>query len=119
MHERTKKTSIPTDVKRRVWSRDHERCIFCRRWVTWHNACAHVVNRSQGGLGVDENIITACPICHNEMDNGKDSASYRNAAIRYMQELYEGWTRESVTFKKGENNERKYGKSYRISKRDV
>lgn len=100
--KRTKAVAIPKEVKESVWERDGERCIFCRRWVTVHCANAHVINRSQGGLGIVQNIITACPDCHRELDNGVLAKMYRDRAIEYMREQYEGWTRDSVTYKKGE-----------------
>ena len=102
MHRRTKATNIPQDVKRAVYKRDRERCVLCGGWVTPECANAHVINRSQGGLGVEQNIITACWRCHNEMDNGKSGTELRKKAVEYLKSKYDGWTRESVTYRKGE-----------------
>lgn len=89
-------------MKAKVYRRDGQRCIFCGQLVTEADACAHVINRSQGGLGIEENIITVCPDCHRELDNGRMTTLLRETAINYMKTMYEGWNREKVTYRKGE-----------------
>lgn len=66
-HKETKATSIPMEVKRRVWARDKGRCIVCGAPGLPN---AHYIRRSQGGLGIEENIVTLCPQCHHDFDNG-------------------------------------------------
>ena len=68
MHKRTKAVAIPPKVKKDVEERDNHECIFCHS----SNARgeAHYINRSQGGLGIPQNLLTTCPYCHREMDNG-------------------------------------------------
>lgn len=103
MHKRTKAVAIPTYVKEIVWERDLQSCIFCMKWVPMECANAHVVNRSQGGLGVEQNIITACYQCHSALDNGRETKMYREYAKTYLKRLYPDWTEESVKYMKGES----------------
>ena len=69
MNKRTRAVSIPTKVKRQVEERDHGLCIFCGRPGKGE---AHFISRAQGGLGIEENLITACRECHDRMDNSTD-----------------------------------------------
>lgn len=98
MHKRTKALAISAQTKRIVYERDGGLCIFCGRPG---DPVAHVLRRSRGGLGVPENIVTACAACHREFDEGRRSAEMMQTAIAYMENLYPGWSREKVTYKKG------------------
>ena len=59
MHKMTKATSIPKSVKEAVYERDGGRCILCGR--NNGEPVAHVIRRSQGGKGIEQNIVTLCP----------------------------------------------------------
>lgn len=98
-HKRTKFTAISPEVKQRVLERDKV-CIICG---SYGFPVCHVVNRSQGGEGIEQNIVTLCPRCHNEMDNGKDGKIYRETCEEYLKMHYPGWTRESVKYDKWRN----------------
>lgn len=96
-HKRTKATAIPMEVKRAVWERDHHRCVLCGQpGDPW----CHLVPRSQGGLGVEQNIVTLCFSCHMEMDNGKTGKVKRQIVEAYLREHYPNWSREEVTYNK-------------------
>ena len=45
-------------------------CVFCGAAapseLAWSNA--HYIARSQGGLGIEQNGLTLCPICHRKYD---------------------------------------------------
>ena len=97
MHKRTKATSIPPEVKQAVGSRDNWTCIVCG---SRGDPIAHVVNRSQGGMGVEENIVTLCTTCHREMDNGMNGPMLRAICEAYLREKYIGWSREKVIYDK-------------------
>ena len=102
MHRETQATAISNSVKLAVYIRDGERCILCKRPVHWSCACAHVVRRSQGGKGVEQNVVTLCPACHRETDEGPMSKANMRDIIKYITDLYPGWTRAQVTYKKGD-----------------
>ena len=74
--KRSKACDISQKVKELVWDRDEHKCIICGRYVPKTCANAHFIKRSQGGLGIPENVVTLCPQCHYEEDFGKDSKVY-------------------------------------------
>ena len=73
--KRTKACDISKSVKDKVWLRDNNQCIICHNINAMPNA--HFIRRSQGGLGIEENIVTLCFRCHHEFDNGKNAKYYR------------------------------------------
>ena len=100
MRRETKATAIPASVKRAVWCRDRGECVIC--------SCpgepnAHIVRRSQGGRGIEQNIVTLCRRCHREMDEGRHAKIYKEMVIKYISDLYPGWSEESVKYHKGGN----------------
>lgn len=100
-HKQTKKTDIPKKVKIAVWNRDNYRCIFCNEQVEWNYANAHFIPRSAGGLGIEENIFTACENCHREQDNGLNTIEYTLEAEEYLRAYYgSNWTKEKLIYKK-------------------
>lgn len=100
VHRQTKATAIPKKVKEIVWERDKHRCIFCHKEVGIFYANAHFVPRSAGGLGVPENIFTACEDCHTEQDNGMNTEIYDSIAEEYLKSKYPNWNREELIYKK-------------------
>lgn len=108
MHKETKATAIPERVKDAVRARDKGRCVLCGYQGDPH---CHVVRRSAGGLGVEENIVTLCPRCHSAFDEGhfldrlnplgfSSRAEIKAFIYEYMESLYPGWTPEKVTYRK-------------------
>lgn len=97
--KRARATDISFKTKQNVWERDGERCIFCGRHDAMPNA--HIVSRAQGGLGIEENIVTACVSCHYKMDNSAERKQYLEQAEAYLRVHYPGWKREDMVYKKG------------------
>lgn len=101
--KRTKACEISPKVRAAVEKRDSINgvpcCIFCGS----SNARgeAHIVRRSQGGLGIPQNILTVCRHCHREFDEGKYREMYMNRAISYMKEHYPDWNISDLVYKKG------------------
>ena len=69
---RAKACAISQPVRERVYSRDGWQCIFngpkCE-----HNRMltpAHVLSAAHGGMGIEQNLVTACIPCHHIFDNG-------------------------------------------------
>ena len=105
MRAETAATSIPRSVRVAVWLRDGGECIICRRPVPVECACAHIVRRSQGGLGIEKNVVTLCPICHRELDEGKDADVFMAMVLAHIKEYFPDWKREQCIYHKGGNNE--------------
>lgn len=95
--KRTKACEIPPEVRRKVEERDGGCCIFCGRPGRGE---AHLVNRSQAGLGIEENIITVCRACHNFMDNGLSTPLYRAKAEEYLKSKYPNWDKRKLVYNK-------------------
>ena len=96
--KRSKATDIPQSVKIIVYARDEGLCILCGRPGLPN---AHYVARAQGGLGMEENIITACPVCHQRLDNSTDRKRMKLIAAEYLREKYPGWDERNLVYRKG------------------
>ena len=96
--KRAKACDITQAVKRQVWERDQECCIFCGNPYAMPNA--HFISRSQGGLGIEENILTLCNDCHRRYDQTTDRKQMREFFKDYLQSKYEGWSESNLTYKK-------------------
>ena len=102
-HNRTKATEIQKNVKEIIWLRDNRRCIFCGKYVEKFYANAHFVPRSAGGLGIEQNIFTACPTCHSAQDNGLDTEKYDKEAERHLRNCYSDWDINKLIYRKEKN----------------
>lgn len=107
MKERTMALSIPLEVKKAVAERDscegHPCCILCGRPaplsypLAYSNA--HYISRAQGGLGIEENILTLCPGCHRDYD-GRMRNELRPILTGYLKEKYGNWSEDNLVFRK-------------------
>lgn len=113
MHGETKRTAIPPAVKAAVAERDSIDgwccCIVCGSPNAAPNA--HIVRRSHGGMGVEQNIVSLCPRCHRAFDEGEGIKTllplgFRNREdiaeyiIEYIKQFYPGWTEAGVTYRR-------------------
>lgn len=97
MTERTKALSISKEVKRKVYERDGGCCILCGRRG---NPEAHYIPRSQGGLGIEENIVTLCRRCHHRLDQTTERADLLPLVAEYLDEHYPNFTDDKRRYKK-------------------
>ena len=98
MHRQTKYTNISPAVKRAVYLRDNGGCILCGRpGDTW----CHVISRSQGGLGIEQNVVTLCLDCHRAYDQGLERQALYVRIVAYLKGFYPGWNRQDMIYKKG------------------
>jgi 5-methylcytosine-specific restriction endonuclease McrA len=95
--KRSKACDIPQKVREIVGERDGHCCIVCGRQGVPN---AHYISRARGGLGIPQNIVTLCPRCHNEYDNGKERAKYKVVIKDYLQAHYDGWNEEDLIYRK-------------------
>lgn len=97
-HARSKATDIPDRVKRIVRDRDHGVCIICgRRGDPW----CHYIPRSQGGLGIEQNIVTLCPWCHVAYDATVDRKVIGEHIREYLMEQYPDWDESKLIYRNG------------------
>lgn len=95
-----KACEIPKYVKKKVHIRDKGRCIFCGKYVDVSKSCCHLIPRSLGGLGIEENIFTACDDCHREQDNGFNTKVFDAEAEKYLKNCYEDWNKANLIYRK-------------------
>ena len=96
--KQAKACDIPKKVKDIVWERDNRQCIICGSRMAMPNS--HVVRRSQGGLGVPENIVTMCQRCHDMYDQYIDRNSMESYIENYLKSKYPGWDKQNLIYKK-------------------
>lgn len=98
MHKRTKACSIKAAVKKKVEERDGHCCIFCCRRGKGE---AHVISRAHGGLGIEQNLVTACRECHHALDNSLSRPVMLEIAKQHLKAFYPDWSADAVIYKKG------------------
>lgn len=98
--KRAKATDISMSVKKKVWERDNHCCVICgNNYNVMPNA--HYISRSKGGLGIEENIFTACTRltendCHYKFDAygiGRDKVK------EYLKSKYPNWNENKLYYK--------------------
>ena len=99
MRRSTKALAISKSVKEAVYRRDGGCCVLCGSPYGEPNA--HYIARSQGGLGIEKNVVTLCAWCHREYDQ-----TYRRKAIReelrgYLMSRYPDWDERDLIYRKG------------------
>lgn len=97
MHKRTKACSISKKTKQIVYKRDKGLCIFCGAPGLPE---AHYIPRSHGGLGIPENIVTACRLCHDKMDNSTERKKMLQQAAEHLESFYPDWNEKELVYNK-------------------
>lgn len=98
MHRETKATSIPVAVKAEVWRRDFGRCVLCGA-INAGPHC-HYIRRSQGGLGISENIWTGCQRCHTAFDSEASDGPLHQEVKAYLKGWYKDWDESRLIYRK-------------------
>ena len=104
--KRSKATDISMAVKKKVWERDNGRCVVCgNNYNVMPNA--HYISRSNGGLGIEQNVVTLCTEltdnkCHRKYDFGtKEEKELIGSIIKeYLKSKYDNWNEETLIYKK-------------------
>ena len=105
--KKSKATDIPMSVKKKVFERDKGRCVVCgNAYNVMPNA--HIVPRTQNGLGIETNVVTMCtPLttnrCHQKYDQGtqKEREEIDRIVVAYMKSIYgDSWCKEDQIYKK-------------------
>lgn len=94
-HRETQFTDIDRKVKEEVHERDHYCCVVCGKQGLPNS---HIIRRSQGGLGIKENIVTHCLRCHTKYDSG--DIEVRTVTKDYIRKLYPDFSDEQRRYKK-------------------
>lgn len=100
-HKRTRACEITKEVRQAVAIRDRGRCIICGIPVPVSCSNSHFIKRSQGGLGIPENIVTMCPKCHYEYDFGQNTKLYEQLTENHLKNIYgANWDKSKLVYKK-------------------
>lgn len=107
--KRGKATDIPMSVKKKVFERDNGCCVVCgNNYNVMPNA--HYIRRSKGGLGIEQNVFTACTEltenkCHRKYDFGtrEEQEKIEYKIKKYLQSKYEDWNEDDLVYKKWGN----------------
>ena len=95
--KRTKALDISQATREKVYQRDNGRCIFCHSHGIPN---AHFIPRSDSGLGISQNIITACKGCHYDLDMTIKRKEMLQIARKHLDRFYPDFTDEMRRYKK-------------------
>jgi 5-methylcytosine-specific restriction endonuclease McrA len=101
---RTLATDISQKVRAKVFERDNGCCIICGARADDY---AHVISKAPSGigsgLGIPENVVCLCRICHTRYDSRKKHITTEDdiKIAEYMTEQYNGWNKMNLVYKKG------------------
>ena len=99
--KRAKAVDIPTSVRKKVLVRDKGFCVVCGQPGIPNS---HYIKRSQGGLGIEQNVVCMCVKCHNAYDNGNDKMKTKmihDKVKKYLKRQYKDWKEDNLYYKKG------------------
>lgn len=97
MHKRTRALDISRAVKLRVYERDGGQCVLCGRPGVPN---AHYISRAHGGLGIEENILTLCPECHDRYDHTDERREIKEELREYLESIYENFDEKKLIYRK-------------------
>lgn len=113
MHKRTKYLKYDKETAMKVIERQEHECLFCKMGyhIEKQNLSnlefnvydiAHFINRSQGGLGVEENLVLLCRFHHHHLDNSNKGLRKEMLMImeEYLKQCYPEWNKEKLVYKK-------------------
>jgi len=105
MKKRTIALQFDRDIIRKIMERDNGKCIFCSEYgIAPHDNrmldICHVVNKSQGGLGIEQNGVVGCRYHHHLLDNSSQNKEFRDFAESYLKSFYPDWNKKNVTYDK-------------------
>lgn len=93
-------TNITAEVRQKVYDRDSIQgtpcCVVCG---SPHNIeIAHYINRSQGGMGIPQNLVCLCGECHRKEHNSVKEI--RESMRVYLMGLYDRWSESDLIYDK-------------------
>ena len=105
--------NFPKETCELIAERDGNECLFCK--LGYHmDKCRsemllgipdimHYINKSQGGLGIEENGVLGCRYHHGLLDNG--NLGLRPEMLEIMKEhlmqQYPDWSEDGLSIKNG------------------
>lgn len=94
------RTEISREVRQKVYQRDSWEdtvcCVFCGKPFTrdFRPEVHHYVERSRGGMGIEQNLVCLCASCHKKLHNGDQRI--KEYVKMYLESKYEDWDEKSL-----------------------
>ena len=113
MAKYTKLLQFSKETREKILERDNYGCLFCR--LGYHIVgknlsnlefnvfdIMHFINKSQMGLGIEENGVCGCRWHHHLLDNGNKGLRQEMLSImeEYLKSPYENWDKDNLVYKK-------------------
>lgn len=96
--KRSKACDISAKVKDVVWERDGRYCVICGNPEAMPNA--HYISRAQGGLGIEQNIVTLCAKCHKQFDQSSARTEIKERIKNYLKFQYPNWDEKNLVYRR-------------------
>ena len=113
MAKYTKLLQFDKKTREKIFARDNYGCLFCR--LGYHIVgknlsnlefniydTMHFINKSQMGLGIEENGVCGCRYHHSLLDNGNKGLRPEMLSImeEYLKSKYPGWNKDDLVYSK-------------------
>lgn len=108
MNKRTKELNITQKTKEIVFKRDNGKCVICGNTVNIMPN-SHYIKRSRGGLGIEQNVFTACTNftenkCHQRWEHHQCTDDEIKKVIDNFKLHYHNWNENDLYYKKKRGN---------------
>lgn len=94
-------TSISNETRLKVYERDSYEgcacCVICGSPYQIH--VHHFIERSRGGMGIEENLVCLCERCHRKIHDTEDK-EMKIFIREYLNCRYEDWSEERLIYRK-------------------
>lgn len=111
MNKSTRKLQFSTITKKKILYRDRGECIYCSREYHMESPSPlpyeikdimHYVNKSAGGLGIEENGAVGCRYHHMLLDNGNKGLREEMLEIfkKHLMAHYPEWDESRLKYRK-------------------
>lgn len=108
----TKLLQFSKETRKHLYERD-KGCIFCRMNYHMHPKfpncmecqiidAMHFINKSQNGLGIEENGVCGCRYHHHLLDNGNKGLRQEMLSImeEHLKNIYPCWDKSKLVYRK-------------------
>lgn len=109
----TKLLQFSKETREAIYTRDNYSCLFCRLGyhIVGKNLSSiefnifdamHFINKSQMGLGVEQNGVCGCRYHHSLLDNGNKGLRKEMLSImeEYLKSKYPDWDKDKLIYRK-------------------
>lgn len=93
-------TGVTPEVRAKVYTRDSwDGCPCCIKCGTPYPQVHHYIERSRGGLGIEENLVCLCADCHRELHD-ENYRQMTDFVASYLRNKYKDWDEKKLVKEK-------------------